>query len=132
MDQLLKSIHVHWMEGWMQAFPREAFLVLRLEDWKHSKTGLRDMLLQVIAFLQLTPVDASTLEKMVALPKRTFTGRATYIEGRGRIEPATRARLRAFFDPYNRRCVFTRSCRDGFRNRSFFFLTHFQAGQSAE
>ena len=32
LDQLLKSIHSHWMAGWLQAFPRSSFLVLRLED----------------------------------------------------------------------------------------------------
>lgn len=104
MDQLLKSLHVHWLEGWLAAFPRESVLVLRLEDWKAGATNvLRDTLRAVIGHLDLAPASEALLDQMVALPVRRFGGDRKPPTGKGVMEPATLQRLRTFFAPFNHR-----------------------------
>jgi len=100
LDQFLKSMHAHWMAGWLEAFPRSAFLVLRTEDWVSGPAARRDALRRIFEHLQLPPAADAALEEMVALPDRRFRT-APRPAGLGEVEAATQARLRAFFAPHN-------------------------------
>ena len=101
-DQVLKSIYVVYMEGWMAAFPRDDVLVLRLEDWASGRDALRTALQQLLAHLQLAPPDAALWERMLAAPV-TRNGGLPEARARPAMEADTRDALRAFYAPYNAR-----------------------------
>jgi N-acetylgalactosamine 4-sulfate 6-O-sulfotransferase len=100
-DQLLKSMHSHWMAGWLEAFDRSSFLVLRLED-VIAPGGMERALKAVFKHLELPPVSEMAMREILAAPVKTFNTQPRH-PGKGQIEPAARERLRAFFRPYNRR-----------------------------
>ena len=101
--RLLKSMHAHWMAGWLEAFPRTSFLVLRLEDIRASEEGRAAALRAAFAHLDLVPPPSEqALADMAALPVRRFRN-APRPAGQGEVEAATLTRLRAFFAPHNAR-----------------------------
>ena len=88
-------MHSHWMAGWLEAFPRSSFLVLRLEDLIQPG-GMETALRAVFEHLQVPPAPDALMREMLALPPRRFRTQPR-AEGRGEIEQATLARLRGFF-----------------------------------
>jgi N-acetylgalactosamine 4-sulfate 6-O-sulfotransferase len=101
-DQVLKSIYVHFMTGWMATFG-DALLVLRLEDWMKDRSAMRDMLTLTWAHLKLTPLQDTVLwDKALSAEVKT-AGDPRFRGKRGQMEPETRDFLMQFYGPYNRR-----------------------------
>jgi hypothetical protein len=97
-DQVLKGMYSVYMEGWLAAFPRNTFLVLKQEEYV-APGGLKPALEAVVQHLELAAPDEAAWAAMLA-EKRTLN--ASPEQGaRGEMAPATRDMLRAFYAPYN-------------------------------
>lgn len=90
------------MEGWLAAFPRHDVLVLRLEDFVDvDEAAHRTVLERVVAHLGLSEPTPEVWQKMLGAPVRRNGGDSQH--ERGDMDPDTRAKLEAFFRPYNER-----------------------------
>ena len=88
---LSRGIYVDQLKVWMDLFPREQFLILKSEDfYADPGAGLR----QTLEFLNV-PVLGLKAEKDAYEQLNTTKP--------PKMKPATRARLRAFFEPHNAR-----------------------------
>ena len=102
-DQLLKSVYSVYMRSWLHAFPGGELLVLRLEDYARPG-GVAAALDAVQRHLGLEPPDAPIAAAMLSAavtratsPRERFPERAPPDE----IDLAVRAKLRAFFQPFD-------------------------------
>jgi hypothetical protein len=86
---LAKGIYVNQLRNWMSCFPRNQFLILRSEDFYANPAAA---LQQTLAFLHLPTAPLSSEEQEYKqYNNKTFT----------KMNPGTRQRLIAYFQPYN-------------------------------
>lgn len=103
-DQLLKSAYAVYVRSWLHAFPGGELLVLRLEDYARPG-GVAAALRAVQRHLGLQEPDEAVAAAMLSAavtratpPRERFPERAPPEA----IDPAVRASLRAFYDPFDR------------------------------
>jgi hypothetical protein len=84
---LARGRYAEQLERWIALFPREQFLILRFEDLARDPLGVLN---KTLVFLDLPPVGSVSLE---ARNTRKYPPMAE----------ATAARLRAYFEPHDRR-----------------------------
>jgi hypothetical protein len=102
-DQLLKGAYSVYMRSWLHAFPSGELLVLRLEDYARPG-GVQAALDAVQRHLGLAAPDAAAAAAMATAEiARASSPRSRFLERvpPERIAPAVRAKLRAFYDPFD-------------------------------
>jgi hypothetical protein len=87
-EYLSRSVYVDQLLRWSEFFPREQMLVLKSEDFFERPT---ETLSRVLDFLDLPGWQPEEAE---------VRNRGTYTEN---MDPATRRRLKEYFEPHNRR-----------------------------
>ena len=90
---LARGIYVDQLRTWMHYFPLEQFLLLRSEDFYADPASALD---QVSQFLQLPPLQAQERTKKYTSHNYNTTPYSS-------MNPATRGRLVAYFEPHNQR-----------------------------
>ncbi|KDO27481.1 hypothetical protein SPRG_20332 [Saprolegnia parasitica CBS 223.65] len=82
-----RGLYALQLKGWFEAFPKDQLHIVNMDDMKTS-TGLHAVMQDVFAFLELPPY---TIEDSSAKNTRAY----------GALHPDTRARLQAFYAPFN-------------------------------
>nr|XP_057914454.1 carbohydrate sulfotransferase 15-like [Doryrhamphus excisus] len=103
---LAKSMHVHLNPGlyvvylldWLNVFPREQILVLRLEDYSANLQGTLE---SVFSFLNASPVSPKVAAELTKNPPSN--ARRLGDRNLGPMLPSTRNLLREFYQPFNRK-----------------------------
>jgi hypothetical protein len=90
---LARGIYVDQVRTWMDYFPLKQFLLLRSEDFYADPASALEMVSQ---FLQLAPLQAQERTKKYTLHNYNNTPYAS-------MNPATRERLVAYYEPHNQR-----------------------------
>ena len=101
-DQLIKGAYAVYLRSWLHAFPGGELLVLRLEDYARDVAGA---LAAVQRHLGLAAPDEAVATAMaVAAVTRATSPRSRFPERAPpeRIAPDIRAKLRAFYDPFDK------------------------------
>ena len=91
-EQLVKGLYAIFLEGWLDAFPPEQMLIMRLEDYEND---LEQHLAAVMRFLQLPLPPRRAWRRMVGRPRANRQSR-----GEPMLE-STRDALRAFYAEHN-------------------------------
>ena len=90
---LARGVYVDQLRTWMGFFPREQFLLLRSEDFYADPASALE---KVSQFLQLPPLQAHERTKKYKQHNYNNTPYSS-------MNPATRERLVAYFEPHNQR-----------------------------
>ena len=91
-EQLVKGLYALFLEGWLDAFPREQLLVIRLDDYE---AALERHLELVMAFLNLPQPPRRTWRRMLDKPRANRQARGVPM-----LE-STRDVLRVFYAEHN-------------------------------
>lgn len=93
-DQILRGMYSTYLEIWFRYFPRDAFLILKSEEYFSDPRGT---IRRVLGFLGLPdPKDEGEWEKMEAAGPVVSN-----VAGQAAMPAATRAELLEFYRPYN-------------------------------
>jgi hypothetical protein len=89
--QIIRGMHVIFMEKWLKVFPRSSMLALKSEDYF---VDAKSAVLAAISFLELPAPDPSALEAMLSAGQNTD-------EEVPPMLPQAREILTRFYAPYN-------------------------------
>ncbi|KAJ8045542.1 Carbohydrate sulfotransferase 15 [Holothuria leucospilota] len=85
-----------FLRHWLEVFPREQFLILRMEEWIQNCTGTLE---RIFKFLDLNAVGDVKLKSMCSGNVRNANKNA--LRKIGDILPKTKTLLHNFYDPFN-------------------------------
>lgn len=98
-DQLLKSLYLPFVDGWVAAFPRNDILFLRTEDLIKDTPATMTL---VLKHLGLEHPPADVFEKMVTMEETRGSKNRSEMPARGEMTDEAARMLRDFFVPFNR------------------------------
>jgi len=87
-----RSVYAPWLAEWLRVWPRDQLLLLRYEDWVAQPEHVASLLFDHLGLQPLGPAALAALPR----PRASAAG-----DDAAFASDATRAQLRAFFQPHN-------------------------------